>query len=162
MIERINVFYKGLGSEDPGGAGSFAYLIFHDAELIHEASRFLPPEAKLSRFVAEYRALMEITQWLIDQGKHPHHIRFHGDEPIIVNHMNRRWKPKADLFPLVRQTQFLMAGLKDAHFNWVPIDKNVAVKPAMDVMIKNGIDPKPYLEAQEKVNQEKIANGEYR
>ncbi len=162
MIERINVFYKGLGSEDPGGAGSFAYLIFHDADIIHQASRFLEPEARLSRIVAEYRALGEITQWLIENAKHPHHIRFNGDEPLVVNHMTRRWKPKHDLFPIVRQTQFLMAGLKDAHFNWVAMDKNLALKPAMEVLIKNGIDPKTYLEAQEKITREKIANGEYR
>ena len=161
MIERINVFYKGLGSEDPGGAGAYAWIALHDDELLHQEAKFLEPDAKLSRFVAEYRGLIAAMQWLIDNGKHPHHIRFHGDEALIVNQMIRRWKPKNNLFSICRQAQFVQSGLKDAGFVWIAMDKNPALKPAMDALIQNGIDPRPFLEAQERVEHEKIANGDY-
>jgi ribonuclease HI len=143
------------GPKFVGAAGAYAYQILHEAwdpldesfrpeRMITEKSVFMPAKPEQTRVTVSYHGYIDAMDWLTEDRKTAHHVRFFSDEIRMINQITRRWKPKGDNYVLWKKFDYVRCVFKDIGFIWLRDDRNPAIAMAKKTLIDNGVDPETF------------------
>ncbi len=81
------------------------------------------PEMSNNR--AEYQALREVLQWLLDNSLSEENISVTSDSSLLVNQMQGKWKVKGGLFfTAYKESKQLTQRFPNLRFNWIQREEN--------------------------------------
>ena len=88
----ITIFFDGLcAPQNPGGIGTYGYLIYRDGAEIHRGCGAIGEGPGMTNNVGEFTALQEALRWLGNQyPKEPLFIK--GDSALVINQLKGTWK----------------------------------------------------------------------
>lgn len=112
---------------NPGGNMGFGTLIVDlgSGETIYEGSGFSPASPLNSNNVAEYLALIQGFEWLIENGLQNSKIKVLGDSQLVIKQMSGEWPAKKGLYvPHYQRAIKLRIKFPNITFNWIPRNEN--------------------------------------
>lgn len=87
-------FDGSCGPTNPGGKMGFGVIIHDNYEEVYKWSGSSPEHEGNSNNVAEYIALENTLDFLIENGYAGEKVEIRGDSMLVVMQMNKRWKIK--------------------------------------------------------------------
>ena len=142
-MKNIECFFDGCCEpKNPGGAMGIGALILIDGNIELEYKKFVPTNQSNTNNIAEYLALEEILNYLIDKNITTENIVISGDSQLAVKQMNGEYGMNNGAYtPYARRCL-----LKISQFNrkpiikWIPRDQNEkADKLSKSQLDENGI-----------------------
>lgn len=127
MVESmIDVYVDGLVEPiNPGGIGAIGFIVYKNGKKIHEEKKIIGEGIGMSNNKAEYEALGEALQWLLDEGFSNEHILVHSDSVLVVNQMQGKWKVKGGLFiSAYQKAKTLAERFLNLYYQWIPREEN--------------------------------------
>jgi ribonuclease HI len=121
-LNPIEVFIDG-GCRGNPGKGAFGFVIRdHNGELIRHGEKL----SQCTNNSAEYRALIEALQYLVDNdlyGKEG--VTIYSDSELLVNQMNRRYRVRSrNLLPLYSEAKRLAERFGSIRIKHISRNKN--------------------------------------
>lgn len=122
QLSKLTVYCDGGARGNPGIAAS-AFVVLDGSKVIHYSSRFLGVE---TNNVAEYSAVNDALEWLLEKHSGKKEIKFYLDSELIVNQLSGKYKIKSPkLIPLAAKAKRLEKELQsDVSYNHVSRNKN--------------------------------------
>ena len=111
---------------NPGGIATYGYLIWDvDGSLIAKKSGYVGTGPLMSNNVAEYAALCESLDLLLQRHLENAAILVKGDSKLVINQMGGNWKFHEGLYKenYLRAKQ-LASKFTQLSFKWVPREQN--------------------------------------
>ena len=111
---------------NPGGTATSGYVIRDESgSLIATKSGVVGKGAGMSNNVAEYAALCECLDLLLDRGMTDSPIEVRSDSTLVVNQMVGKWKFRKGLYEKKYfEAKRLIANFTKLSFRWVPREQN--------------------------------------
>ena len=122
----LKVFIDGAVEPiNPGGVGTVGIIVYRDSEKIFREGKVTGEGPRMSNNRAEYEALREVLQWLIDQGLSRENVSVNSDSSLLVNQMQGRWKVKGGLYlNAYNECVQLARQFSSISFHWVEREEN--------------------------------------
>ena len=122
----IDVFVDGLVEPvNPGGIGAIGVIVYRQAKIIFRRGKVVGKGAEMSNNRAEYEALVEALQWLLDNGFQEERILVHSDSSMLVNQMQGKWKVRKGLYVVAyKKAGTLAEQFTSLSFQWIPREEN--------------------------------------
>lgn len=122
----IDVYVDGLVQPiNPGGIGAIGIVVYNQTRMIFRKGRVIGKGSEMSNNRAEYEALAEALQWLLDNGFREERILVHSDSSLLVNQMQGKWKMKKGLYVSAqKKAKALIEEFSSLSFKWVPREEN--------------------------------------
>lgn len=151
----ISAYFDGACEPiNPGGTGSYAFIIFNDGNKIYYEAKIICPSyyflpnsvfkpTTSSVNVSEYTACICLLTYLLQNGFKDESITVFGDSKLVINQMNGKWKVNQGhyLFLAHYCKEVLLKLFKDIKFQWVKSEENfVADELSKEVLRKAGIE----------------------
>ncbi len=122
-MKNILYFDGACEPRNPGGIGTFGFVIYRDGNLIKEGYGVIGRGRGITNNVAEYSGLKAAVEWLNEQGIDDD-ITVKGDSMLVINQMAGRWRIKSDTSKrFVPQIKDLL-GDRDVKYQWIPRENN--------------------------------------
>lgn len=110
---------------NPGGNMGFGIVVKMDGRIIHTDHQKEPAAPANSNNVAEYRALLNGLQWLVDNGHTGDDITVLGDSMLVIKQMSRKWRAKAGMYLATRNKCVALADqFTTIKYKWIPRAQN--------------------------------------
>ena len=125
-MEKITLHFDGsCEPQNPGGNMGFGVLIKLNGKIIFENTGFAPASPRNTNNVAEYQALVNGLQWLLDNAFSSDQIEVMGDSMLVINQMKKVWRAKGGFyFPTYQKACALRDQFDNISFRWIPRDQN--------------------------------------
>ncbi|MCJ7770683.1 ribonuclease HI family protein [Candidatus Bathyarchaeota archaeon] len=122
----LRVFIDGsVEPTNPGGVGAVGIVVYKDGMRILRMGKVVGEGPTMSNNRAEYEALKEVLQWLLDQDLSVESISVNSDSSLLVYQMQGRWKVKGGIFLTAHnESKQLAKQFRDLSFHWVPREEN--------------------------------------
>lgn len=132
IMAHYRLFFDGsCGPKNPGGTAAYGYALFKDGEESPITGHAVIGTGPLmSNNLAEFSALYEGLCRFSVQGDPKGAVSVYGDSRLVINIMNRWWKPKPDklYFSAYKIADGLVRHLRregaTITFDWVPREAN--------------------------------------
>jgi ribonuclease HI len=106
-LNRYRCFFDGACEpKNPGGTGGFGAVIYRDDKIVFQRSGIIPASPAVSNNVAEYRGLLAILDWFIDQKLTAAPIEVFGDSQLVINQMFGKWRIRDGLYASMAREAF--------------------------------------------------------
>lgn len=127
MNENLKLYFDGSCEPmNPGGTMGFGTLIKRGDIRIFENSEAVAAAPGNTNNIAEYRALMNGLQWLIDNDMTGEPVAVFGDSNLVIQQMSGNWGAKGGrYYPYYVQAKELRKKFSDISFTWIPREQNV-------------------------------------
>lgn len=103
----------------------FGVVIKMDGTIIHTDHQTEPAAPTNSNNVAEYRALLNGLQWLVENGHIDDDITVLGDSMLVIKQMSGEWRAKGGMYLSTYHKAKAEAGrFKTIKYRWIPRDEN--------------------------------------
>ena len=121
---KIILYFDGACEpRNPGGLGSFGFVIYRDGNLIKKGYGVIGRGKGITNNVAEYSGLKAAIQWLNEQDIYDD-IAVKGDSMLVIKQMAGRWRIKSETSKkFVPQIKKLL-GNRSVKYQWVPRENN--------------------------------------
>jgi ribonuclease HI len=122
----LRVFIDGtVEPVNPGGVGAVGIIVYRDNARILRMGKIIGEGPTMSNNRAEYEALREALQWLLDNDLSEENISFNSDSNLLVNQMQGKWKVKGGLFvSAYNESKRLTQRFHNLSFNWIRRENN--------------------------------------
>jgi ribonuclease HI len=122
----LRVFIDGsVEPTNPGGVGTVGIVVYKDGARMLGIGKVVGEGPTMSNNRAEYEALKEVLQWLLDQDLSGESISVNSDSSLLVYQMQGRWKVKGGIFlTAYNESKQLVKQFRDLSFHWVPREEN--------------------------------------
>lgn len=122
----LRVFIDGtVEPVNPGGVGAVGIVVYRDNVRILQMGKVVGKGPEMSNNRAEYEALREVLQWLLDNGLSEENISVNSDSSLLVNQMQGKWKVKGGLFlTAYKESKQLAQRFSNLRFNWIKREEN--------------------------------------
>jgi Ribonuclease HI len=138
MIERITVYYDGVvGPTNQGPNAAIGFVVLFNDDVYGQGSGFEEKNGNITDVVAEYQALIHALQYVLHKNRQKGHVRFYGDSPMIVNHMNGVWDVAPEYALWYSQAKNLARKFEDIGFSLVPRDQTKAARDLAETEFVN-------------------------
>jgi ribonuclease HI len=127
MNETLYLYFDGSCEPiNPGGKMGFGTLIKRGDVRIFENSELVAAAPGNTNNIAEYRALINGLQWLIDNGMTDEQITVFGDSNLVIQQMSGNWGTKGGrYYPFFVQAKQMREQFTNIGFQWIPRAENV-------------------------------------
>ncbi|MCX8169531.1 MAG: reverse transcriptase-like protein, partial [Candidatus Methanomethyliaceae archaeon] len=99
MIKLIIVFIDGLIEPiNPGGIATYAFIIYNNDLKIFEKNGVIGIGPSMSNNLAEYHALYEALNFLMENELNNEKILVKSDSQLLINQMKGFWKARGGLY----------------------------------------------------------------
>lgn len=122
----INAYIDGACEPiNPCGNMGFGVYIEEDGKEIYSWSGFVPASNDNSNNVAEYIALQNCLDYLLENGLQEEKINIHTDSMLVCQQMSRRWKIKAGRYlPYALSCFEKVRYFNNLLIKWIPREQN--------------------------------------
>ncbi len=122
----IDVYVDGLVEPvNPGGTGAIGIIVYRQGKIIFRKGKVIGKGAEMSNNRAEYEALVEALQWLLDNGYQEERIVVNSDSIMLVNQMQGKWKINKGLYVVAHKKAGMLAEqFTFLSFKWIPREEN--------------------------------------
>src|SRR2546426_8959068 len=123
----IVVHIDGLcGPVNPGGKATFGYVIRDDSgSILTSKSGVVGKGPAMSNNVAEYAALCEALEFLLQKNLEDLPIEVRSDSRLVVYQMSEKWKFHGGLYAEKHnEAERLAAEFNRLSFKWIPREEN--------------------------------------
>ncbi len=122
----IDVYVDGLVEPvNPGGIGAIGVIVYRQGKIIFRKGKVIGKGPEMSNNRAEYEALVEALQWLLDNGFQEERILVHSDSNMLVNQMQNKWKMKKGLYVAAQKKAGTLAEqFTFLYFQWISREEN--------------------------------------
>ena len=121
----ITINIDGSCEPNPSGHAGYGAYITQANTCVKEITGSLDKSPSNSNNVAEYRALIEALNWLIDNGFNDVNIEIRSDSKLLVNQMNGKWGINSGLyFDLAIRSKLIVNEFPKLKFTWIPREQN--------------------------------------
>ena len=127
MNEKLKLYFDGSCEPmNPGGTMGFGTLIKRGDIRIFENSEAVAAAPGNTNNIAEYRALINGLQWLIDNDMTGEPVAVFGDSNLVIQQMAGNWGAKGGrYYPYFAKAKSLRDQFSDISFTWIPRAENV-------------------------------------
>jgi len=135
---------------NPGGTGSYAFIVFedgnriyHEAKIICPSYHFLPntvfKPTTSSVNVSEYTACICLLTYLLQNGFRDKSVIVCGDSKLVINQMNGTWNMHQGhyLFLAHYCKEVLLKLFKDIKFQWISGETNFMADELSKEVLRN-------------------------
>jgi ribonuclease HI len=125
-MEKITLNFDGSCEPiNPGGRMGFGVFITQNGKVLHEEGIFAEASPLNSNNVAEYMALCNGLQWLVDNGYSEAPIDVAGDSMLVIKQLSGEWRAKGGMYysAFTKACQ-LRDQFTNISFRWIGRDKN--------------------------------------
>jgi ribonuclease HI len=123
----IKAYFDGACAPfNPGGhMGIGAYVLYHDGTRIFEYSGYELNSPTNSNNVAEYMAIENCMDFIIDNGFSDEDVTFFGDSKLVIMQMSGKWMIHGGRYAETAERCLDKVYLiTNAKFKWIPRDHN--------------------------------------
>lgn len=111
--------------KNPGGVGAIGVVIYRNEKKIHREGKIIGEGLGMSNNRAEYEALVEALQWLLEKGFSNENILVRSDSVLVVNQMLGKWRVKGGLFiNAYKKAKILAKMFPHISYQWIPREEN--------------------------------------
>lgn len=124
-----------------GHMGIGCFIEDHDGTRIFEYFGYVDKNPKNSNNVAEYMAIENCIDFIIENGYQEDEITFYGDSKLVIMQMNKKWRIKEGRYVHVAQRCFNKSkSIKNSYFKWIPRELNSEADRLSNIeLLKRGI-----------------------
>lgn len=121
------VFIDGLVEpKNPGGVATYGLVIYKDGEKLLEKCGVVGEGPSMSNNLAEYYALYEALNFLIEKKLNDEEILVKSDSQLLVNQLNGLWKIRGGLYyPIYKKVSNILKNFPNIKFVWIPREQNL-------------------------------------
>lgn len=135
-MRHFTLYFDGSCWPNPGGTAAYGFTLYEGPRKITEGHGVIDTSPAMSNNVAEMHSLYQGLSVLSSEffGKEEivdkAHVAVKGDSQLVINVMNKRWKPKGDklYFPEWVRVNGMVSALRELGihftFNWIPREQN--------------------------------------
>jgi ribonuclease HI len=122
----LRVFIDGtVEPVNPGGVGAVGIVVYRGNVRILQMGKVVGKGTEMSNNRAEYEALREVLQWLLDNSLSEENISVNSDSSLLVNQMQGKWKVNGGLFfTTYKESKQLAQRFPNLRFNWIQREEN--------------------------------------
>lgn len=124
----IEVYFDGLCQPiNPGGIACYAFLVKKDGRTVYRDCGIAgePFSKDSTNNVAEYTALINALNWLLENNYSSAKVMIKSDSQLIVKQLTGDYKVKARrIMDLYKQVLLLKTNFKDVQIDWIPRENN--------------------------------------
>ena len=118
------IFFDGLCEPQPGGIGTYGYVIYSGGEKIREHCGFIGKGKGMTNNIAEYTAVVEALKWAQAHGLLKGEAIIKGDSQLVIRQLQGSYRIKSKtskkFFPVISK---ITAG-ENVRYEWVPREEN--------------------------------------
>jgi ribonuclease HI len=125
-LDGFEVYIDGLVEPvNPGGTGVVGIIVYRDGKKICRIGKKIGEGPEMSSNRAEYEALVEALQWLLDRGFSKEQILIHSDSNLLIKQMQGQWRMKGGLYAgAQKKARTLSEQFTHLSFQWIPREEN--------------------------------------
>lgn len=123
----IKAYFDGACAPfNPGGhMGIGAYVLDHDGTRIFEYSGYEPNSPTTSNNVAEYMAIENCMDFIINNGFSEEDVTFFGDSKLVIMQMSGKWRVHGGHYAETAERCLnKLYFINNAKFKWIPREHN--------------------------------------
>ena len=122
----LKVFIDGtVEPMNPGGVGAVGIVVYKENTRILKIGKVIGEGPTMSNNRAEYEALKEVLQWLLDRHLSGERVFVNSDSSLLVNQMQGKWKVNGGLFlNAYNESKQLAKQFADLSFHWIQREEN--------------------------------------
>ena len=110
---------------NPGGTATFGFAIRDNGTVMARKCGIVGKGPAMSNNVAEYAALCEALEFLLQKRRENSPIEVRADSALVVNQMSGKWKLRKGLYrEKYQEAVRLGAQFSDLRFRWIPREEN--------------------------------------
>lgn len=134
----ITAFFDGACAPiNPKGHIGFGCLVKEDNKVVYEYGGYLEANENNSNNVAEYLALENVLDFLLENGMQDEKITVYGDSKLAVMQMNKRWRIKGGrYFETAISCKEKTNNFSKIIFKWIPREENTDCDNLSKIMFK--------------------------
>ena len=113
--------------KNPGGNMGFGVLIRDEStgDTIYQETGFEPAAPGNTNNIAEYKALLNGLNWLLENGYQNDRVNVFGDSMLVIQQMLGNWAAKKGAYiPFFQQAIQLSLNFSNITFTWIPREQN--------------------------------------
>jgi len=126
-MKQIEVYFDGsCEPRNPYGTGRIGVIVKIDKMIAYKNHKTIGSGKGMSSNVAEYEALIDALEYLIQNNLQNEHIEVRGDSNLVINQMKKEWKIKNGIYKksAIKCLSLVEKFFKDIYFEWIPRDMN--------------------------------------
>lgn len=138
----VFIFFDGACAPiNPCGHMGIGCYIEEDNKRIFEYSGYVPESFDNSNNLAEYMALENALDFILENGMQNEKIQVYGDSMLVIKQMNNRWRIKGGrYYESAIRCKEKVENIKNIQFTWIPREQNfLADELSNKELIKNNI-----------------------
>lgn len=120
----VEIFFDGLCEPQPGGIGTYGYVIYRDGKKVREHCAFIGKGAGMTNNVAEYSAIVAALEWARAHDLLKGKVVVKGDSQLVIRQLQGEYKVKSltskKFFPMIQK----LAEGADIRYEWVAREEN--------------------------------------
>jgi len=126
---------------NPCGHLGLGCYIEENGKRVFEYSGYVAESYENSNNVAEYLALENALDFILENGLQDEKIQVYGDSMLVIKQMNDRWRIKGGrYFETAIRCKEKVKNIKNIMFDWIPREKNyLADKLSNAELIRHGV-----------------------
>jgi ribonuclease HI len=119
----ILLHFDGLCHRNPGGVGTYGFVVHEDGRKIHEGWGLVA--LRCTNNIAEYTALVRGLEYLVERSRTADPVLVRGDSELVIRQMNGEYRVKSPhLAPLFARARELSVRFTSLRFEHVPREQN--------------------------------------
>jgi len=119
-MKEITVYFDGGCISNPGGLGSWGYVIYRNGQRIHYDYGIIPNS---TNNWSEYTALEKAMEFIIEHGIQGS-IHVKGDSQLVIYQMKGEWRAYSNTSEhFIPRIKKMIEG-RNVKFSWIPREEN--------------------------------------